>query len=93
MFADAEPAASKDTAIITIMARAIIITIMPMITVTPTGMPAAADTITATIMTTHTDMTTATIMGTTITIMATITTGITATSTMAPAPQASPFRA
>ena len=92
MFADAEPAASKDTAIITIMARAII-TIMTMITAMPTGMPAAADTITATIMTTHTDMTTATIMGTTITIMATITTGITATSTMAPAPQASPFRA
>lgn len=89
MFADAEPAASKDTAIIMIMARAIIITIMPMITVTPTGMPAAADTI----MTTHTGMTTATIMGTTITIMATITTGITATSTTAPAPQASPFRA
>lgn len=89
MFADAEPAASKDTAIITIMARAIIITIMNMTTAMPMGMPAAADTITAT--TTRTDMTTATITGTT--IMATITAGITATSITALVPPASPFRA
>ncbi len=84
MFADAEPAASKDTAIITIMARAII-TIMTMITAMPTGIPAAADT------TTRMGMTTATITG--ITTTATITTGITGTSTMAPVPQASPYRA
>ncbi|PRY87704.1 hypothetical protein CLV74_10924 [Donghicola tyrosinivorans] len=88
MFADAEPAASKDTAIITIMARAII-TIMTMITAMPTGMPAAADTTTTTRM--GMGMTTATIMG--ITTTATITTGITGTSTMAPVPQASPYRA